>query len=53
MAAVEEFATNSVVQEMRDLARDASEIGSAMLAAIPVDVVGQGRSGWWTESVEE
>ena len=53
MAAVEEFATNSVVQEIRYLARDASEIGIAMLAAIPGDVVGRGDSNWWSGSVEK
>ena len=53
IAAVEEFAANSVVQEIRYLARDASEIGSAMLAALPGDVVGDGRSRWWTGSIEK
>jgi hypothetical protein len=53
IAAVEEFATNSVVQEMQYLARDASEIGIAMLAAIPDDVVGRANAGWWSGSVEK
>jgi hypothetical protein len=53
MAAVEEFAANSVVREMQDLARDASEIGIAMLAAIPDDVVGRTNAGWWSGSLEK
>jgi hypothetical protein len=51
--AVQEFATGSVVQEMRDLAQDASEIGSSMLAALPVDVDRRGPSQWWSELIEK
>jgi len=39
LAAVEEFAAGSVVQEMRDLARDASDIGGVFLASLPGQVV--------------
>ena len=53
IVAVQEFATDSVVQEMRYLARDASEIGSAMLVMLPVDVVGDGRSRWWVGLLDE
>ncbi|MDP6636954.1 MAG: hypothetical protein QGG42_18800 [Phycisphaerae bacterium] len=53
IVAVEEFATDSVVQEMRDLARDASDIGSAMLASLPVDVMGPGGSRWLSGSEEK
>ena len=53
LLAVQEFATDSVVQEMRDLAQDASEIGSSMLVALPVDVDGRGASQWWSELIEE
>jgi len=53
LAAVEEFAADSVVQEMRYLARDASDIGSAMLASLPVDVSGGGQSRWWMKLIEK
>ena len=53
LAAVEEFAADSVVQEMRYLARDASDIGSAMLASLPVDVRGGGQSRWWMKLIEK
>ena len=52
LTAVEEFAADSVVQEMRYLARDASDIGSAMLASLPVDVAGGRQSRWWTRLLE-
>ena len=48
ITAVEEFAADSVVREMRHLARDVSDIGSAMLASLPVNVGGGGRARWWT-----
>ncbi len=53
LAAVEEFAADSVVQEMRHLARDASDIGSAMLASLPVDVGVGGQSRWWNRLLEK
>jgi hypothetical protein len=53
VSAVEEFATDSVVQEMRHLARDASDIGSAMLASLPVDVVGARQSRWWASLLDK
>ena len=53
LTAVEEFATGSVVREMRYLARDASDIGSAMLASLPVDVGGGRQSRWWTRLIEK
>lgn len=52
-AAVEEFAADSVVQEMRHLARDASDIGSAMLASLPVDVGVGGQARWWNRLLEK
>ncbi|MDP6542828.1 MAG: hypothetical protein QGH60_02490 [Phycisphaerae bacterium] len=52
LTAVEEFAAGSVVQEMRYLARDASDIGSAVLASLPVDVGEGGRSQWWNRLLE-
>ncbi len=42
LAAVEELAGDSMAQEMRDLASDASEIGSGILASLPSGV-GEGR----------
>ena len=42
LAAVEEFATDSVVREMRDLAKDASDIGSAMFVSLPIKVPWRG-----------
>ena len=53
LAAIEEFAADSVVREMQYLARDASDIGSAMLASLPVDVGGGQRSQWWTRLLEK
>ena len=53
LTAVEEFAADSVVQEMQSLARDASDIGSAMLASLPVDVGGGRGSRWWTRLLEK
>ena len=53
ITAVEEFAADSVVREMRYLARDASDIGSAMLASLPVDVAGGRQSRWWTRLLEK
>ena len=53
LATVEEFAANSVVREMQCLARDASDIGSAMLASLPVDVGRGRRSQWWTRLLEK
>jgi hypothetical protein len=53
LTAVEEFAADSVVQEMRHLARDASDIGSAMLASLPVDVGVGGQSQWWNRLLEK
>jgi len=47
IVAVEKFAAGSVVQEMRDLAKDATEIGGTMLAALPGDLVSR-RAGWLT-----
>jgi len=53
LTAVEEFAADSVVQEMQSLVRDASDIGSAMLASLPVDVGGGRGSRWWTRLLEK
>ena len=53
LTAVEEFAADSVVREMRYLARDASNIGSAMVASLPVDVVEGRRSRWWTRLLDK
>ena len=39
LAAMEEFAADSMAKEMRDLAQDASDIGSVILASLPGDVV--------------
>jgi len=50
--AVESFATESVAQEVRHLAEDAADVSNAMLACLPSDIVGRGRSQWlggWLE----
>ncbi len=39
LAAMEAFAAESMAKEMRDLAQDASDIGSGILASLPGDVV--------------
>jgi len=38
IAAASDFATDSVVQEMRHMAQDATDIGDAMLSVVPGDV---------------
>jgi len=53
LAAVEEFAADSVVREMQYLVRDASDIGSAMFASLPVDVGRGGQSQWWTKLLDK
>jgi hypothetical protein len=39
LAAMKAFAAESMAREMRDLAQDASDIGSGILASLPGDVV--------------
>jgi len=53
LAIVEEFAADSVVREMQCLARDASDIGSSMLASLPVDIGRGRRSQWWTRLLDK
>ena len=53
LTAVENFAADSVAQEMRHLARDASDIGSAVLASLPGDVQVPGQPRWWSGLLEK
>ena len=53
LAAMGQFAADSVVQEMRDLASDASDIGSVMLASLPGDVIDGGLTRLWSTSDQE
>jgi hypothetical protein len=47
ITAVTDFTTDSVLREMRDMARDASDIGTAMFASLPVTVAADTPSRWW------
>ena len=53
LTAMGQFAADSVVQEMRDLASDASDIGSVMLASLPGDVIDGGLTRLWSTSDQE
>ncbi len=47
LLAVTAFTTDSAVQEMRDMAQDASDIGSAMFASLPINMSSDSPGQWW------
>ncbi|MCP4376459.1 MAG: hypothetical protein GY794_09825 [bacterium] len=48
LTAVTAFTTDSAVQEMRDMAQDASNIGAAMFTSLPISVSSDSPVRWWT-----